>query len=166
MTIGEDPRATSASGSGSTRPRLPGAEGLWVFIGADAVVFALLFLLFSQARHAAPVLFEASRRTLNLDLGGLDTLILLTSSWLVVLAIRALARDELARAPRFLLAGVVTGAAFVVSKIVEYVEKIVVGLTPATNPFFMWYFVLTGIHLLHVLLGIAALVVHATLHGD
>lgn len=150
MTSGDEPVTVR-------RPRLPGAEGLWVFLGADAVVFALLFGLFSQARQADPALFEASRRTLDVDLGGLNTLILLTSSWLVVLAIRALGRDELDRVPRLVLAGAATGALFVVSKAVEYVGAFAGGLTPVTNPFFMWYFVLTGMHLLHVLLGLAAL---------
>lgn len=155
MTTGEEP-AVRASALGR-RPRLPAVEGVWVFVGADSVVFLLLFGLFSQARHADPALFEASRQSLNADIGGVNTLILLTSSWLVALGIRALAHDDLDRAPRFVLGGVLTGGLFVVSKIVEYTQKIAVGLTPATDPFFMWYFVLTGIHLLHVLLGIAAL---------
>lgn len=155
MTTGGEP-GTARTSVGPTR-RLPGVEGVWVFVGADSVIFALLFGVFSQARHADPGLFEASRQTLNVDIGGLNTLILLTSSWLVALAVGALKRDELDRVPKLVLGGVVTGGLFVVSKIVEYVQKIAAGLTPATDPFFMWYFVLTGIHLLHVLLGVAAL---------
>ena len=60
-----------------------------MFVGADSVVFVLLFGLFSQARHADPALFEASRQSLNADIGGVNTLILLTSSWLVALGIPA-----------------------------------------------------------------------------
>jgi nitric oxide reductase NorE protein len=138
----------------ATKPRrLPGVDGVWVFIGADAVIFAILFLSFMGDRHADPALFAASRRTLNADLGGLDTLILLTSSWLVALAIRALAGGETRRAPRFLLGGALTGLAFVISKSVEYGEKFAAGITPATDAFYMWYFTLTGIHLAHVLVG-------------
>lgn len=133
--------------------RLPGVDGIWALIGADSVVFAILFASFMTERRHNPALFEASRHTLNLDLGGIDTLILLTSSWTVALGIRALKRDQVEQASRYLLAGALTGALFMVSKAIEYSGKIAQGITPATNSFYMWYFTLTGIHLLHVLLG-------------
>ena len=53
-------------------------DGVWVFIGADSVIFAILFMSFMQDRLKNPALFEASRQTLNMHLGGIDTLILLT----------------------------------------------------------------------------------------
>src|SRR5271154_4301979 len=136
------------------KPRhLPGVDGVWVFIGADSVIFAILFLTFMQDRLKNPPLFEASRHALNMNLGGIDTLILLTSSWSVALAIQALERDLIERVPRYLLGGVFTGLMFVVSKSIEYFQKFAHGLTPGANPFYMWYFTLTGIHLLHVLVG-------------
>jgi nitric oxide reductase NorE protein len=137
-----------------TKPRrLPGVDGVWVFIGADATIFAILFMSFMKDRLKAPGLFEASSDTLNYNLGGLDTLILLTSSWLVALGVQAAKRGEITRVPRFLLGGVLTGCAFAVSKSIEYTEKFVAGITPATDAFYMWYFTLTGIHLIHVLVG-------------
>jgi len=140
------------------KPRhLPGVEGVWVFIGADSVIFAILFLTFMQDRLKNPALFEASRHTLNMNLGGIDTLILLTSSWSVALAIQALKRDLIERVPRYLLGGVFTGLMFVVSKSFEYFQKFAHGLNPGTNPFYMWYFTLTGIHLVHVLFGTSLL---------
>lgn len=137
--------------------RLPGVDGVWALIGADSVVFAVLFgsFMLDRRRHAAE--FESSRQTLDLTLGGVDTLILLTSSWLVALAIQALKRDRAERVPRLLLAGVSTGLLFVASKSVEYAAKFADGLTPATNGFYLWYFALTGIHLLHVIIGVALL---------
>jgi nitric oxide reductase NorE protein len=137
--------------------RLPGVEGIWVFIGADSVIFAILFLTFMQDRLKNPALFEASRHTLNINLGGIDTLILLTSSWSVALAVQAMKRDLVHLEPRYLLGGALTGLMFVASKSIEYFEKFAHGLTPGTNPFFMWYFTLTGIHLAHVLLGTSLL---------
>ncbi|MDP7705124.1 MULTISPECIES: cytochrome c oxidase subunit 3 [unclassified Mycobacterium] len=137
--------------------RLPGMEGVWVFIGADSVIFGILFLTFMQDRLKDPALFEASRHTLNVNLGGIDTLILLTSSWSVALAMQALRRDLIERVPRYLLGGVLTGLMFVVSKSTEYVQKFAHGITPGTDPFYMWYFTLTGIHLAHVLLGTSLL---------
>jgi nitric oxide reductase NorE protein len=137
--------------------RLPGVDGVWVFIGADSVIFAILFLSFMQDRFHNPAMFEASRRTLNTHLGGIDTLILLTSSWAVALAIQAIKRDLVDRAPRYLLGGVLTGLMFVVSKSIEYFQKFAHGITPGTDAFYMWYFTLTGIHLTHVVLGTSLL---------
>jgi nitric oxide reductase NorE protein len=137
--------------------RLPGVDGIWVFIGADSVVFAILFLSFMQDRLKNPAIFEASRQTLNMNLGGIDTLILLTSSWSVALAVQAMKRDEIDREPRLLLGGAVTGLMFVASKSIEYFEKFAHGITPGTNPFYMWYFTLTGIHLIHVVVGTSLL---------
>jgi nitric oxide reductase NorE protein len=137
--------------------RLPGVDGVWVFIGADAVIFAILFGSFMQDRLHNPAMFEASRHTLNINLGGIDTLILLTSSWAVALAVQAIKRDLVDRAPRYLLGGVLTGLMFVVSKSIEYFQKFAHGITPATDAFYMWYFTLTGIHLAHVLLGTSLL---------
>ncbi len=128
-------------------------DGLWVAIGADSVIFAILFGSFMQDRFHNPAVFEASRHTLNMNLGGIDTLILLTSSWSVALAIQALKRNLVGRAPHYLLGGVLTGLMFMVSKSIEYFQKFSHGLTPGTNPFYMWYFTLTGIHLVHVVFG-------------
>lgn len=124
-----------------------------MFIGADSVIFAILFLSFMQERMKAPAIFEASRQTLNMNLGGIDTLILLTSSWSVALAVQAMKRDLPERVPAFLLGGALTGLIFMAFKSFEYFEKFAHGITPATNPFYMWYFALTGIHLLHVVVG-------------
>jgi nitric oxide reductase NorE protein len=137
--------------------RLPGVDGVWVAIGADSVIFAILFMSFMQARLKDPAVFEASRQTLNMTLGGIDTLILLTSSWSVALAVQAMKRDQIDREPLLLIGGALTGLMFMVSKSIEYFEKFAHGITPATNDFFMWYFTLTGIHLLHVVFGTSLL---------
>lgn len=146
-----------AAGAGAPTRRLPGVDGVWAFIGVDCVVFFLLFLSFVQDRRADPVGFEAGRQTLNVDLGGADTLILLTSSWFVALAVQALKRGELDRVPRLLLGGVLTGVLFVISKSVEYAERLAAGATPVSGTFSMWYYALTGIHLVHVVAGTALL---------
>ena len=137
--------------------RLPGVEGIWVLIGVDSVVFALLFASFMDARGSDPGGFDAARQSLDASLGGLNTLLLITSSWVVALAIQAL-RDGLPRrAARLLLLAVGAGSVFVGVKSFEYLDKLIAGTTPATSDFFMWYFVLTGIHLIHVLLGLGLL---------
>src|SRR5882757_10673827 len=74
---------------GEAKRRLPGVEGVWVFVMADMTVFALLFGSFMISRHQNPALFEASRHALNPNFGGVNTLILLTSSWFAALALDA-----------------------------------------------------------------------------
>jgi nitric oxide reductase NorE protein len=132
-------------------------DGVWVFIGADSVIFAILFLSFMHDRAKNPAVFEASRHALNMNLGGIDTLILLTSSWSVALAVQAMKRDLVEREPLLLFGGALTGLLFVVSKSFEYFQKFSHGINPGTNPFFMWYFTLTGIHLIHVVVGTSLL---------
>jgi nitric oxide reductase NorE protein len=137
----------------ATPRRLPGVDGLWVAIGADAVIFAILFSSFMQARLRQPVVFEHSRQALDITFGGIDTLILLTSSWSIALAVQALKRGLIDRVPRYVLGGVLTGLMFMASKGFEYFLKFAHGIRPATNDFYMWYFTLTGMHLVHVVFG-------------
>lgn len=137
--------------------RLPGSEGVWVLIGADLAIFALLFGSFMHDRIGQHTLFETSRHMLNANFGGVDTLILLTSSCFVALAVDAAKRDESRRVTLFLSAGVACGVAFLLSKSIEYALKFASGIAPATNAFYMWYFTLTGMHLIHVMVGTALL---------
>jgi nitric oxide reductase NorE protein len=139
------------------RRPLPGVDGVWVLVGVDCLVFALLFGCFMQARWADPAGFEAGRRALDRNLGGINTLVLLTSSWAMALAIQRLRRGDTAEARRWLLLAGGAGTAFVVVKSIEYAEKLAQGTTPVTDGFHMWYFVLTGIHLVHVLVGLGLL---------
>jgi nitric oxide reductase NorE protein len=144
---------------GDPTRRLPGVEGVWVFVIADMTVFAVLFGSFVVSRHHNPALFEASRHALNPNFGGVNTLILVTSSWFAALALDAVRKSRFVLAQRFIGGAVLCGLAFMVSKAVEYTEKLEAGVSLLTNDFFMYYFTLTGIHLFHVLAGIVVLVV-------
>jgi nitric oxide reductase NorE protein len=134
-------------------------DGVWVLIGADLAVFGVLFASFMHDRVKSSHAFEESSRTLNFNFGGVDTLILLTSSWLVALAVDAAKRGPLSQVARRLAAGLVCGVAFVVSKSIEYADKLGSGISPKTDDFSMWYFTLTGLHLVHVIVGSALLAV-------
>ena len=139
--------------------RVPGAEGLWVFVGMDMMFFFILFMLFMTGRGKAPELYEAGRLTLDPNFGGINTLILLTSSWSFVMSVEAARGDRLAEIPRWLVASCLCGIAFGISKGFEYGAKFAAGLTPATNDFYVYYFVLTGFHMLHVAGGCVMLLV-------
>jgi nitric oxide reductase NorE protein len=142
-----------------TPRRLPGVEGLWVFVIADMTVFAVLFGCFIVGRHQNPILFEQARHALNPNFGGVNTLILLTSSWFVALALDSVRKSRFQLAQRLLAGAFLCGLAFMVSKGIEYTEKLNANITLLTNDFFMYYFTLTGIHLFHVVAGTVVLAV-------
>ena len=132
---------------------LPGVEGIWVFVIADMTVFGVLFTCFMVGRRQNPALFEASRHALNPNFGGINTLILLTSSLFVVLAVHSVKKNRLSAASYHLAGAFLCGLAFMVSKGIEYTEKLNANITLLTNDFYMYYFTLTGIHLAHVVAG-------------
>ncbi|TPG32571.1 cytochrome c oxidase subunit 3 family protein [Mycobacterium hodleri] len=139
---------------------IPGEGGVWIFIFGDMCVFAVLFVVFLHARQSDPAAFARDQAHLNANFGAINTVLLLVSSLFVVLAMRAVtSRAHSALAPRFIAAAWVCGLGFLVIKAIEYTEKIRDHITPQTSEFFMYYFVLTGLHAFHLLLGLAVLVV-------
>jgi len=148
----------SAAVQSSARP-IPGDAGVWVFITADICAFALFFLLFTIGRVQQPALYDHSRQALDPNLGLLNTLILLTSSWFMVRAVQAAREGDRRRIGLNLMLAMVVGAGFAVVKVFEYGEKFAAGITMLTNEFFTYYFVFTGIHFLHFLIGMGALAV-------
>jgi nitric oxide reductase NorE protein len=136
---------------------LPGDPGVWMFITADVFLFGVYFFVFSQGRLADPDLYEQSRRQLSATIGVANTLILLTSSWLVALAVVAAREARREAVTRCLKLAIGVGAAFAVMKVVEYSLKIHAGVTVTTNEFFGYYYGFTAIHFLHFLIGMAVL---------
>ncbi len=120
-------------------------------------MFAAFFTSFLFERGKQRGVFEQSRQLLNADFGGINTLILLTSSWLVVLAVKAARTHQTRWVPHLLGLAMLCGVAFGGVKIAEYTEKFEHGLSMLTNDFFMFYFVLTVIHFLHVIAGTVVL---------
>lgn len=143
----------------SRRPatHLPGEAGIWVFIIGDLLVFTLFFATFLFYRGQAPELFNTPQGTMNQDLGAINTVLLLVSSWLVVCAINAARASLWQWCAKFFTGAWLCGAGFVVVKYFEWGEKIRAGHTMMSNDFFMYYFVFTGIHLLHLLIGLGVL---------
>lgn len=143
--------------SAAQQGHIPGEPGIWILIFGDLTVFASLFAMYLTYRRQDPVLFAESQNVLNRDFGAINTLLLLTSSILVVMAIRAI-REGIPRIPTAFLAGALgCGLGFCISKAIEYQHILSHHYTPATNSFFMCYFVLTGLHLAHVIVGMAVL---------
>jgi nitric oxide reductase NorE protein len=139
------------------RDHVPGEPGVWLLLFGDMSIFAALFGVYSHARSQQPQLFAAAQRDLNSDLGAINTLLLLTSSLLVVWATTCMRRRWRKLGARFLVGAMVLGAAFVGLKAFEYREQIAQGHSPSTNQFFLYYFMLTGIHLAHLIVGLVVL---------
>jgi nitric oxide reductase NorE protein len=137
---------------------LPGEEGLWVFVGGDLILFALFFGSFLTYRGHDVALFEQSQGALARGLGLLNTILLLTSSLFVASAVTGARQGLHSRASKLLVCGIACGVLFGVSKAFEYSEKFAAGITLKTNDFFMFYFMLTGIHMLHVIVATAVLI--------
>ncbi len=122
------------------------------------LMFGLLFLTFAVYRGDDLALYRAASAGLNQGIGLINTLLLLTSSWFVALAVHAFRAGRRSRAGAMLWLALLCGGGFVALKIVEYAEKIGAGITIATSDFFMFYFMFTGIHLIHVLIGMVVLI--------
>jgi nitric oxide reductase NorE protein len=139
---------------------VPGEQGVWVLIFGDMLLFTMLFGAYLNSRSHNRVLFAESQAALNQTLGAINTLVLLCSSMLIVLAVLAMRSARWRHlSARLTLAGALVGSCFVVVKVVEYHEKVTAGITPSTNEFFLYYFALTGLHLVHVIVGLTVLTV-------
>jgi nitric oxide reductase NorE protein len=147
-----DARRTSA-----LRNHLPGESSMWFFVIGDLIIFGAYFVAYMNYRVRDPALFLESQARLNLDIGAVNTVVLLTSSLFVALGTSAARAGKTADGMRLFGIALALGAAFPVLKLFEYVPEILAGATPGTNLFFMYYYVMTGLHLCHVLLGLVIL---------
>lgn len=127
------------------------------FIAFDIASFVAFFGCFMIDRLYQPELFSQSAAMLDVNIGLANTLILLTSGWLVALAAGDARAGNFAQATNRLVLATIIGASFAVLKVFEYGIKIGQGLTAYTNDFFNYYYVLTGIHLFHLLIGLVLL---------
>jgi nitric oxide reductase NorE protein len=130
---------------------------MWFFVIGDLLIFGVYFVGYMYFRGQNHELFLQSQARLNLDIGAINTVMLLTSSLFVALGTEAArAGNRVAALQRFWIA-LAFGAAFPLLKMFEWIPEICSGLTPGKNLFFMYYYVMTGMHLCHVALGLVIL---------
>jgi cytochrome c oxidase subunit III len=132
-----------------------GKLGMWLFLASEVMFFtgllgAYLVLRAGQARWPHP------GEELNIPAGAINTLILLTSSMTMALAVGAAHQRNVAKLRGGLLLTVILGCAFLGVKGWEYSVKFTHGHAPGNGIFFDCYFMLTGLHGLHVLIGVLA----------
>lgn len=148
---------TATTPSARAERRIPGESGTWVFLFGDMLVFGAFFVSFLVERAAQPDVFDHARTTLHLGVGVLNTLVLLTSSLCVVLALNAVRAGARHIASYAVAAAMGLGLIFMALKVFEYVSLGTAGHGPGDNDFYLYYFILTGLHLFHVCLGLGAL---------
>ena len=156
-------RASSVSASAARS--LPGEQGVWVFILIDMSFFCVIFASFVYERAGAPDIFFRSQQSLDVHLGLINTVLLLTSSWLVALATDAAPGKPRKKIRSLLGMAILCGAAFAAIKITEYMILIRESISPVTNDFFMFYFFISCIHLVHVLAGMVVLALVVSKRG-
>lgn len=149
--------ASAAAPAPPTRRRVPGEEGLWVFILGDMAIFALFFGTILVTRGEDPGSFAAGQHDLHPWLGIVNTGLLLTGSLFVIHGLRRLGDGSTAAGRLFGLT-LACALGFAVIKAVEYSLLVAEGMSPATSDFFMYYFVFTGIHLAHLIIGAVIMV--------
>lgn len=150
--------------AGGVRPYAMGSKklGMWLFIIADALTFSILILAYAYIRLASPDWPKPFAFSPAIVGATLMTFFLLSSSLTMVMAVAAAHRQEHKRAVRYLLLTMLGGIAFIVLHAREWLHLIHDGVRPFSNPygaamFGGTFFGLTGMHMLHVTIGVVYL---------
>ena len=144
--------------------------GMWLFLGTEVLLFAGLFLGYTVYRHFYHDAFHHASRSLDITLGATNTVVLITSSLSVALAYYAVKVGKRQLALGMLAFTIVCACGFLVIKYLEYAHKFHVGSLPGkwfndpslakypgANLYFTVYFLTTGLHAFHVVVGMSVL---------
>ena len=145
--------------------------GMWLFLGTEILLFAGLFLGYTVYRHFYHETFHHCSRALDITLGTTNTIVLITSSLSVALAYWAVKVGKKQLAIGMLVFTILCAFAFLAIKYMEYAHKFHVGELPgewfhaeelmqypAANMYFTIYFLTTGLHAFHVIVGMSVLI--------
>jgi cytochrome c oxidase subunit III len=137
--------------------------GMWVFIFTEILLFGGLFLVYAVMRHRYADDFHQASQQLNTFLGALNTVVLLVSSMTVAMSVTAVQKKDAKRASLLIGITLVCAFIFLVNKYFEWGHKISLTLYPGSDLmvqlkhgyilFFSLYFFMTGLHLLHLVIG-------------
>ncbi|MEP6652328.1 MAG: cytochrome c oxidase subunit 3 family protein [Myxococcales bacterium] len=155
--------------------------GMWLFLGTEVLLFAGLFLGYAVNRHFYPHTFKVASHSLNLVLGTVNTVVLISSSFTVAMAYYSVKKGRNKQAAGLLGFTILCALAFLCIKAFEYQHKFQEGALPGkwfhfhemagmpgANMFFSVYFLSTGLHAFHVIVGMAILiwVLRRLIRGD
>jgi cytochrome c oxidase subunit 3 len=150
-----------------TRDETGAKLGMWLFILSELILFGGMFILYSAYRYKNPADFHHASKELDVILGTLNTIILLTSSLCIAASITAVQKGQRKLSMYLLMATVALGLLFLINKGFEWTTKIEHGIYPNSPAllarpkgeilFFGLYYIMTGLHGLHVLVGVCVL---------
>jgi cytochrome c oxidase subunit 3 len=143
--------------------------GMWLFLFTELLFFGGMFLLYSVFRSQYPEEFHSAAQEENLLLGSVNTTILLTSSFTIAVAIAAIRKGNKILSLYMQTTTIMFGICFLIIKYFEWSAKISKGIYPDSPTllnrgkgdilFFSLYYVMTGIHGIHVLIGVIAIAI-------
>jgi nitric oxide reductase NorE protein len=136
--------------------RLPGDADIWVMVLGDLFIFGCYLVVYMVFRAMSLAEFANAQRHLNLDIGVLNTIVLLTSSLFIALGVIAVRDRAMRTAERLFLGAGACGVLFALLKVYEWHQEVARGFTMQTE-FFSFYFIITGVHLAHLVLGLLVL---------
>lgn len=131
-----------------------GKLGIWLFLASEIMLFGALFASYIILRVGSES-WPKGTEYLNVPLATLNTAILISSSVTMVMAWVSLMRDQYRKFQIFQVLTILGGVGFLIIKYFEYSHKIHVGQLPETNTFLAIYYALTGLHGLHVIMGMS-----------
>jgi len=143
--------------------------GMWVFLVTEILFFGGFFLAYTLYRHQMPLGFAAASRHMDIMLGTLNTAVLIVSSLTMAMAVHSAATGRKRLLQLFLVATMILGATFLVVKAFEYTHHIQHQLFPGASfrfpgpyasqaeMFYSLYFGMTGLHALHMVVGLGIL---------
>jgi len=131
--------------------------GMWLFLGTEIMLFGGLFAAYAIFRAKYPEMFLEQHQELNREMGAVNTCILIFSSLTMATAVTAVQKGRKMMAGIFILITIICGLGFGVVKYFEYGAKFSHHIYPDTSIFFSLYFMMTGLHMLHVFIGLVVL---------
>ncbi|MBI3544818.1 MAG: cytochrome c oxidase subunit 3 family protein [Deltaproteobacteria bacterium] len=145
---------------------------MWLFLVTEVMLFGGLFVAYIIFRNLYPEMYHEAHHHLNKVMGAINTIVLIFSSWTMATAVGMAQRNEPKKSFRYMAVTIVCACVFLVIKFFEYEHKFHEGLLPGgyfdaaknglTHPkadlFFSLYFMMTGLHGLHVLVGMSLIV--------
>jgi cytochrome c oxidase subunit 3 len=149
--------------------RLAVRLGMWSFLVTEVMLFGAIFGAYTIYRFLHPRVFEVGSHHLDLMAGAINTAVLIASSFTMALAVSQIAHGKKRATIALLIATMIFGAAFLGIKGYEYSHKIADGLVPgaryvefapevgSTQIFFAFYWIMTGIHAAHMIIGLGVL---------
>ncbi|MNS07600.1 Cytochrome c oxidase subunit 3 [compost metagenome] len=135
----------------------PGGILMWIIIFLELITFGMAIVAFVFYGNEQAELFHQSRLQLNATFGAINTVFLLTSGFFMANAVHEFKENDRQKSSWYFKLAMLGGVLFLILKGIEYYHKIESGVTLDTNMFFTFYWLLTGFHLIHVIMGLVIL---------